>query len=80
MPQYFFNLRTPDSHASQAAQGGTFPGLRTALAVANGAARALIHKRVRRAPIDLHRSLDIEDERRQPIARILLADVARQIS
>ena len=80
MPQYFFNLRTPDPHASYAAQGGNFPDLRTALAEANSAARALIHKRARRAPIDLHGSLDIEDERRQPIARILLADVARQIS
>jgi len=81
MPQYFFNLRTPDAHpASFAAEGGFFPDLRAALAEANSTARALIHKRVRRAPTALHGSLDIEDEHRQPIARILLADVARQIS
>jgi hypothetical protein len=80
MPYYFFNLRTPDAHPSLPAQGGTFPDLRTALVEANSAARALIHKRVRRAPLELHGSLDVEDERRQPIARILLADVARQIS
>jgi hypothetical protein len=80
MPQYFFNLRTPDPHAPLAARGGSFPDLRAALAEANCAARALIHNRVRRAPVELHGSLDIEDERRQPIARILLADVARQIS
>ncbi|MDT8757822.1 hypothetical protein MZO42_03850 [Sphingomonas psychrotolerans] len=80
MPHYFFSLRTPDSYASLAAQGGSFPDLRTALAEANCAARALIHKRVRRAPVDLHGSLDIEDEARRPIARILLADVARQIT
>ena len=54
--------------------------VRRTVCVRPGAARALIHKRARRAPIDLHGSLDIEDERRQPIARILLADVARQIS
>ncbi|ATY31260.1 DUF6894 family protein [Sphingomonas psychrotolerans] len=80
MPQYFFNLAPPDTHPLLASPGGTFPDLRTALAEANSAARALIHKRVRRSPIALHGSLDIEDEHRRPIARILLADVARQIS
>ncbi len=80
MPQYFFSLRTPDAHPSLGEHGGVFPDLRTALAEANSTARSLIHKRVRRAPVNLHGSIDVEDERRQPIARILLADVARQIT
>jgi hypothetical protein len=79
MPQYFFNLRTPDA-APRFDRSGDFPDLRTALAEAHSAARTLIHKRARHAPLKLHGSLDVEDERRQPIARILLADVARQIS
>ena len=80
MPHYFFNLRTPDPHSDGPVEGMFFPDLGAALAEANSTARALIHKRVRRLPTALHGSLDIEDEHRRPIARILLADVARQIS
>jgi hypothetical protein len=79
MPRYFFQLRTPNA-AQHPARCGEFPNLGAALAEAHGAVRALIHKRARGAPADLYGSLDIEDERREAVARILLADVARQIS
>jgi hypothetical protein len=78
MPCFYFHLRTAN-HAEQA-ERREFPDLREALIAANGAARSLIHKHVRRAPAPLHGSLDIQDERRLPVARIMLADVARQIS
>jgi hypothetical protein len=79
MPLYFFSLKTrnPIPHAERS---GEFPDLRAALAEAHAAARAMLHTRIRHAPLDVHGSLDIEDERRRPVARILLADVARQIS
>lgn len=79
MPHYFFrlNVRGAIVHAEQ---GGDFPDLRAALAGAHSAARAMLHNRIRHTPIDLHGSLDVEDERHRPVARILLADVARQIS
>lgn len=79
MPCYYFHLRTPSQHAARA-ERREFPDLREALIAANGAARSLIHNHVRRASAQLHGSLDIEDEQRLPVARIMLADVARQIS
>lgn len=79
MPHYHFCLRTPNQvpHLDERRE---LPGLREALIAAHGAARAMIHKQVRRGPCELHGSLDVEDERRQPVARILLAEVARQIT
>jgi len=79
MPCYYFNLRTP-ARTVERAERREFPDLREALIAANGAARSLIHNQVRRASVPFHGSLDIEDERRLPVARIMLADVARQIS
>lgn len=79
MPQYFFQLRTQNA-APYPHEARDLPDLRTALAEAQSIARSLIHNRVRRAPIELHASLEIADEGRRPVARVLLADVARQIS
>lgn len=79
MPQYHFRLNTPDQ-AIHLAEPRELPGLREALATAHSLARSLIHTQMRRAPIALQGRLDVEDERRQPVARILLSDVARQIS
>ena len=79
MPAYHFCLRTPNNVA-HIAETRELPDLREALIAAHGAARALIHNQVRRAPCELHGSLDVEDESRRPVARILLADLARQIS
>jgi len=79
MPHYFFSLKTRNA-IPHAERGGDFPDLRAALAEANAAARSMLHTRRQRTPFDVHGSLDVEDERRRPVARILLADVARQIS
>ncbi len=79
MPLYYFQLRTADA-APHAAQSRILPDLAAALAEAQHSARSMIRKRTRRQRGAPSGSLDIENETRQPIARILLADVARQIS
>ena len=79
MPHYYFQLRTKDE-AAHVPQRREFPDLRAALAEAHSAARAMIHNQMRRTRGDFGGTLDIQDERREPVARILLADVARQIS
>ena len=77
MPAYCFRLCTPDHHPHPTEQR-ELPDLRQALIAGHGLARKLLRQRLGRAP--LHGSLDIEDERNQPVARILLADLARQLS
>lgn len=79
MPAYSFCLRTPD-HVSHVTEPHEAPDLRHAMIAAHGVARTFLHEQLRRSPLELHGSLDVEDERRQPVARILLADLARQIS
>lgn len=79
MPLYFFSLKTRNA-IPHAERSGEFPDLRAALAEAHSAARAMLHTRRRHSPLDVHGSLDIEDESHRPVARILLAEVARQIS
>jgi hypothetical protein len=79
MPHYFFQVRTRDE-AARVPQSREYPDLKTALAEAHSAARAMIHNQVRRTRGEVRGSLDIQDERHEPVARILLADVARQIS
>ncbi|WP_084578813.1 DUF6894 family protein [Sphingomonas azotifigens] len=77
MPAYCFRLRTPDRHP-HAPEQRDLPDLREALIAGHGLARTLLRHWSGRTP--LHGSLDIEDERNQPVARILLADLARQLS
>lgn len=78
MPRYTFRLRTTD-HAIHLPETFELPGLSEALVMANGAARALLrHSRGEQARIS--GTLDVEDERQMPVARLLLAEVARQIS
>jgi hypothetical protein len=79
MPMYFFSLKTrnPIPHEERS---GEYPDLRAALVEAHSAARAMLHTRRRRGPLEVHGSLDVEDDCRRPLARVMLADVARQIS
>jgi hypothetical protein len=79
MPSYFLHVRTPD-HVVRPRQRHDFPDLGQALAAAHGAARTLLGGRARVAGVRPRGTVDVEDERGQPVARILLADVARQIS
>lgn len=78
MPQYYFQLRTNQSAPVDSAPI-ELPSLAAALVEARSAARTLVTK-ARRPAQPLHGSLDVEDERRRPVARILLAEIARQIS
>ncbi|AQR74262.1 DUF6894 family protein [Sphingomonas sp. LM7] len=80
MPQFFFQLRTQGSAPRRDDTPREFPSLAAALAEGQGRARSLIHNHRRRAPAPLRGTLEIEDERHHPVARILLADIARQIS
>jgi hypothetical protein len=54
--------------------------LDTALVWAQRMARALVRNPVRRGLITMRGSLDVEDERQQIVARLLLADVAHRMS
>jgi hypothetical protein len=78
MPQFFFRLRTAD-RAVHAPQAHDLPDLRAALIAANSAARRLVRQEVRAAHAPVAGSFDIENERQEPIARIMLADLARQL-
>lgn len=78
MPNYFFCVRTPDKTVHRA-DCHDLPNLEAALATGSRTARALVRNPVRQART-VRGSLDIEDERRQPVARLMLAEVARQIS
>ncbi len=77
MPAYCFRVRTPDHHP-HGIERRDLPDLRAALIAGNDLARALLRHRGARKP--LRGSLDIEDDGEQPVARILLADLARQLS
>ena len=79
MPNYYFNVRNPRS--AEHVEPRECPDLRSALIEANTMARSLIGKQLRRhRQTDLHGSLDVENELRQPVARIMLAELARQLS
>lgn len=79
MPLYYFQLRTTDA-APHPAQSRTFPDLAAALAEAQHSARGMMRNRMRHLLGTPGGTLDIEDEAHQPVARIMLAEVARQIS
>lgn len=79
MPVYHFCLRHRNvvAHRSPASE---YPDLRAALVGAQRAAGKMVRQRVRHhEPVDRQDSFDIEDDRHQPVARILLADLARQL-
>lgn len=81
MPQYYFQLRTTNAAPPVPVQEPRdLPDLQAAMIEAQRAVRTMVRTRAGHAPLTLRGSLDIEDERRQPVARIMLADVARQIS
>lgn len=78
MPQFFFRLRTPD-HTDHLAQAHEHPDLRAALIAANFAARRVVRREGRTAHSPIAGSLDVENERQEPVARIMLAGLARQL-
>ncbi|WP_066795879.1 DUF6894 family protein [Sphingomonas soli] len=79
MPLYHFHLRTRDE-ACHPTHSRMLPNLAAALAEAQHAARDMIRSRMRKMCSAPSGTLEIEDEKGRPIARILLADVAQQIS
>lgn len=80
MPLYGFHLQPEIEAIPFNYPLRDFPDLRAALIEANVAARAIIKRKRGGGAIRWHGSLDIENEQHEPVARILLADIARQIS
>jgi hypothetical protein len=80
MPSYYFSLRNRHT-IERRERARDYPDLQAALADAQGAARAAIDQRLRRQePIEPQGCLDIEDEQHRPVARIMLAELAHQLS
>jgi hypothetical protein len=79
MPNYFFRVRTPD-RAIRQAECHQLPDLDAALVIAQRTARSLVRVPVRRGRTIIAGSLDIENEGHQPIARLMLAEIAHQMS
>jgi hypothetical protein len=79
MATYFFRVRTPD-RADHLVERYDCLDVDEALMGAQRAARLLVRHPVRRGRTAIAGSLDIEDDRNQPIARLILAEVAYQIS
>lgn len=78
MPNYVFRVRTPDNVAHQA-QHIELPDLNAAMAQAQRYARTLIRHPIRRGQRTFGGAMDVEVGD-QPIARLLLSEVAMQIS
>lgn len=79
MPSYYFRVRTPDK-APHRIERHELPNLDAAMAMGQRTARALVRNPLRRGRTSFGGSLSIEIEGNQPIAQIMLADVARQMS
>lgn len=78
MPTYAFRVRTPDNIAHRV-QHIELPDLNAAMAQAQRYARALIRTPVRRGQRAIGGAMDVELGD-QPVARLLLSEVALQIS
>jgi hypothetical protein len=80
MPHYFFRIRSNEA-SEREVSGRDYPNLWTGMVDAQEAARKMIHKRPRRAGMpDLQGCVDVEDEHHRPVARIMLSELARQLS
>ncbi|MFZ3484194.1 DUF6894 family protein [Sphingomonas sp. 3-13AW] len=80
MPAYSFHLCTPNATRPIKSDHNEFPNVGAALAEAARIGRGMIRQRVRRQPCALRAHLDVRDGGDTPVARILLAELARQIS
>jgi hypothetical protein len=78
MPSYFFCVHTPDRTA-RLPECRELPDLEAAVTTANRWARKMVRHAARRGGT-VNGSLEVENEWRRPVARLLLADVARLIS
>jgi len=73
MPLYYLN--DPSGNYTLSGQGRDYPDLETALAAANRTARSLIEGKISGVAFDPRGRLDVQDERRRPVARILFAEL-----
>lgn len=80
MTDYYFHLRTTAGDVRYE-QKHELPDLDAALIAAHQVARKFIRHAARSSDaLKLRGSLDVEDMFRRPVARLMLAEVARQIS
>jgi hypothetical protein len=80
MPAYSFHLCTTAASRPIRNTHSEFPDVGAALAEAARIGSGMIRQRVRRKPCELRAHLDVRDEGNAPVARILLAELARQMS
>ena len=80
MPAYSFHLCTPSATRPIKSDNSEFPNVGAALAEAARLGRGMIRQRVRRQPCELRAHLDVRDDGNAPVARVMLAELARQIT
>ena len=80
MPHYIFHLNRSRPDIAFKDEAHELPNLVVALQKANSRARAVLRRCVRCGPDAVRGTLDIQDANRQPIARIYLSELMRQIS
>jgi hypothetical protein len=80
MPAFSFHLCTTGTSRPISTDRSEFPNVGAALTEANRIGWAMIRKRARRKPCELSGRLDVRDESNTPVARLLLAELAQQIS
>lgn len=80
MPRYIFHLNRSGADIAFTDEAHELPDLTAALQKANSRARAVLRRCVRCGPDAVRGTLDIQDASRQPVARIYLSELMRQIS
>lgn len=80
MPRYIFHLNRPEQQRVFKDEAHDLPDLAAALQKANKRARAVLRRYVRCGPEEVRGALDIQDINHQPVARIYLGELMRQIS
>jgi len=77
MPHYYLRTRRPQMRSR--CELREFPDLNTALAAANRKARSILRRCGARDAL-ISGTVDIEDDGRLPLARVLFAEVQQRIS
>lgn len=80
MPTYSFHLCTPVTSRTIKGCRSEFPNVAAALIEANRLGWNMIRKHARGKPCQLRSRLDVRDEGDAPVARVLLAELAHQMT
>lgn len=80
MPHYIFHLNRSAPNVAFKDETYDLPDLTAALQKANSRARAVLHRCAKCGPGAVRGTLDIQDAHHQPVARIYLSELMRQLS